>query len=535
MSSALRNITIVGGGTSGWLAASMIFAGRNRRNDGEDIAVTLIESPGIPTVGVGEATTLSMMWTLGLLALDEKDFFRHCDASVKAGVRFDGWDTGPDGAPSSYYHPFEAPHYVYGYAPAYHYHKRARAGVAQPPFAESMVTLPALMRAGKAPRRMDSPDFEGLAPYSYHVDATLFAGYLKEFCTTLDVTHIVDDVVDVELDERGFVTGLRLAEGGLHPVEFVVDCSGFRGLVIRKTLDEPYITYQDSLLCDRALALQLPHRDGAPLDAFTTSTALGAGWSWHVPLFSRRGTGYVFSSRFRSDEEAIAEFRDYLGPEAGDAEPAVIAMPVGRSRRSWVNNCLAVGLASGFVEPLESTSIHFVQMSIRWLLDNFPDRDCAPPLRDNYNRLVQSLYEDIRDFIVMHYCTSNREDTDFWRTARHDIAVPDRLRENLELWKHKLPSAPDLPNRTSLFSEWNYIYVLYGKHYYDGVRLPTEDVVGDDDFDEFSRDLDRRRSDALGAAADHWELLKRLRQTPTEPWYRAEGDRTLETGAPAIV
>ncbi len=535
MTNPINHVTVVGGGTAGWMAAAMIFAVRNRRGDGADLKITLIESPSIPTVGVGEATTLSMPWMLNLLAIDETDFFQKCDASFKIGVRFDGWDRDANGTPTSFLHPFEAPPFLYGFAPAYHYHKRRRAGADLPPLAEAVAPLTALLTANRAPRTAEAADFEGLTPYTYHVDAGLLAGYLREFCTTVGVAHVRDDVRDVTLDERGFVAALELERGGTFPVEFVVDCSGFGGLVVQKALAEPFVSYRDSLPCDRALALQVPHGDGAKLPPYTTATALDAGWAWSVPLYSRRGTGYVYSSAHVSDDEALGHLRRHVGPSSDGAEPAFIRMNVGRARRSWVNNCVAVGLAGGFIEPLESTSIHFVQMSIRWLLDNFPDRDCGAPLRDGYNALVEELYEDIRDFIVMHYHLSNREDTAFWRAARHDLQVSDRLADKLALWRHKLPSAPDCPNRLSLFSEWSYIYVLYGKGYFDNVTFPIEDALADGDYDEFTRDLDRRRADLLARAPDHRDLLDRLRRIPAEPWYRPEGDRVFEPAGAALV
>ncbi len=535
MTNAINHITIVGGGTAGWIAAAMLFGVRNRRNDGEDLKITLIESPTIPTVGVGEATTLSMNEMLQLLAIDEKDFFQKCDASFKLAVRFDGWDRNADGTPASYFHPFAAPAYLFGFPPAYHYHKRRRAGAPQQPFAEAMAPLCALLMENRAPRTADTADFEGLVPYTYHVDAGLLAAYLREYCTTVGVEHVRDDVRDVTLDERGFITALELERGGTFPVEFVIDCSGFRGIVIKKALAEPFVSYADSLPCDRALALQVPHMEGAPLPPYTTATALDAGWAWSVPLYSRRGTGYVYSSAHVSDDEAVAHLRDHVGPQADGADPAFIHMNVGRARRSWVNNCVAIGLAGGFIEPLESTSIHFVQMSIRWFVDNFPDRACSPPLRDAYNALVEELYRDIRDFIVMHYRLSNREDTDFWRFARHDLMMTDALRDKLALWRHKLPSATDHPSHLSLFTEWSYIYVLYGKDYFDGVTFPIDDALADDDFDQFTQWVNERRAGLLASAPDHRALLDQLRGMPTEPWYRPAGTREFEPTQAAML
>lgn len=535
MGERLKSITILGGGTAGWLAAAMIDAARNRRNDGPDMEITLIESPRIPTVGVGEATTLSMVWTLDLLALDEKDFIQKCDVSLKAGVKFTNWDHNPDGTPSWYMHPFEAPHYIHGMAPAYHYHKRAKAGVQQPPLAYSMVTLPAMLEANKAPRKAEAGNLDGLAAYSYHVDAGRFAGYLQDYCTTMGVTHISDDVVGVEQDENGFITALNLKEGGRHPVEFIVDSSGFAGEIIRKTLDEPFETYADSLLCDRAIAVQVPHGPNDPLKSYTSSTGLGSGWMWEVPLYSRRGRGYVYSSQFQSDDEALKEFLGAIEVDEADVKPNFIKMNIGRSRRSWVKNCLAIGLAGGFIEPLESTSIHFVQMAIRWFLDNFPDTDFSPALADSYNSLTRELYEDIRDFIVMHYCTSNRRDTDFWRTAGEDLAIPDALQAKLERFRYKLPSATDSVNRMSLFSEWNYIYVLYGKGFFDGITFPEEDFVCDDDFAEFTRGLDQARARVMAEAPDHRALLEQIRAEEITPWYQPEALPPTPPGGAAAI
>jgi Tryptophan halogenase len=535
MSEALKSITIVGGGTAGWFAAAMIFGTRNRRNDGEDLRITLIESPTVPTVGVGEATTLSMQQMLDLLALDEKDFFRQCDASLKCAVRFDRWDRTPDGSWSSFFHPFESPHYLYGYPPAYHYHRRARAGKMPQSLAHALTPLTEVIDSGRAPREIHAPDLEGLASYGYHVDAGRFAAYLRDYCVTMGVEHIRDDVVDVSLDERGFVSSLALKERGNHPVEFVIDCSGFQGLIIRKALNEPFVDYRDSLPCDRALALQVPHLPDAKLPAYTTSTALGAGWSWSVPLYSRRGTGYVYSSSFATEEQATREYLDFLGADHADASPASIKMNVGRSRRSWVNNCVAVGLAGGFVEPLESTSIHFVQMSLRWLMDNFPDRDCSPPLRDAYNGLVQNLYEEIRDFIVMHYALSNRDDTPFWNAARNELKLSDWLTERLELWRYKMPSPTDCTNRLSLFSEWSFIYVLYGKHFFDGVTFALEHSLGDHDFDVFLAEIDQQRREMMARSPDHRQLLTALRQSAGTPWYRAGAKEQATLPAAALV
>jgi tryptophan halogenase len=530
MSNRITRFTIVGGGSAGWLAASILLGTLNRRNDGADTQVELIESPTIPIVGVGEATTLSTFVTFAQLNIDELDFLKHCDATFKAAVRFSGWDVNADGSPRHYYHPFDAPPYMYNLPPAYHWHRRARAdraaGRPVAPFAHAMSPTPALMDAMRAPRSFEQGPFEGLVNYSYHLDATKLGEYLRGYCTALGVDYIADDVDGVQRDERGFISALQLRRRGGHAVEFVIDCSGFRSLILRQAMGEDFVPYSDSLLCDRALAAQLPHAaPDAPIAPFTTATALGAGWSWEVPLWSRRGTGYVYSSAHRSDDEAIAEFRTHLGEAGCEAEPRVIPMAIGRARRGWVKNCLGVGLSAGFIEPLESTSIHLTQVAIRRFLDHLPERDCAPVLAARYNRLTGEMYDDIRDFIVMHYCLSNRDDTPFWRDAKEAARVPDRVRERLALWRRKLPSALDIDTNNPLFPEWSYIYVLFGKGAVDDIAFPLEAAISDDDLDAFLAEQAAARARIMARAPDHRALLTRVHAEATDPWYGAAGAR----------
>lgn len=521
MVGSLKTLTIVGGGTAGWLAAAMVSAARNIPGEEPGIAITLIESPTIPTVGVGEATTLSMGWTLDLAGLDERDFMRHCDATFKAAVKFTDWDRDPDGTPKSYFHPFSFPRYLNGYAPAYHFHRRNKNGGGRP-FAPSMLGSCAVLDAMKSPRRPEAENLEGLFPYAYHVNAGLFAGYLRDYCKTIGVSHVLDDVVDVNLDDRGHVASLSLERGGEYPVEFVIDCSGFRSLILQKALEEPFLSFQDSLPCDRAMPMPVDHVDpDGPLPPFTTSTGLSSGWSWNVPLWSRRGTGYVYSSAHISDDEAQAELAALNGVPPDNA-PRAIDMNIGRTRRSWVNNCVGMGLAAGFIEPLESTSIHFVQMSIRWLLDNFPDSAFSPALQKNFNGLTSNLYEEIRDFIAMHYLLNNRDDSPFWTFARNELKCPDRLSELLDLWRYKLPTAPDLPNRNALFSEWSYMYVLFGKGYFDGIDFPTEEAIQDSDFDQFQFSVAQERNRLMAEALDHRAAIREIRGMTVPTWYRPE-------------
>ncbi|MEE8501938.1 MAG: tryptophan halogenase family protein, partial [Kiloniellales bacterium] len=346
--------------------------------------------------------------------------------------------------------------------------------------------------------------------YAYHLDAGLFALFLRDLAISRGVEHVLDDVEEVQQGENGFITALKLKERGLMPVQLVVDCSGFRSLIMGKVLNEPFESYSDHLLCDRALAVQLPHPDPTRLDPCTHSTALGAGWCWRVPLYSRVGTGSVFSSRFRSDDEAIEEFRSHLGEAGRDAEPRVIRMRIGRVRRTWVKNCVAIGLSGGFIEPLESTAIHMIECTARWLVRHFPDRSMSPVLVNNFNKFTQALYEEVRDFIMMHYYSSNRKEP-FWVAARSEIELSETLRERLELWRYTFPSVIDTSG-DRLFDYWNYLVVLYSKGFFKDVSMPLEGSTSKADWDRYLRRVMGMRRNMLETLPDHYELVTAIRE-----------------------
>lgn len=530
MSNRISHITIVGGGTAGWLAAALLNTGLNRRNDGPDVRITVIESPNIPSVGVGEATTISMRLTGAQMGLHEKDFIKRCNASFKGAVRFSNWDKEPDGSPRTYFHPFEQQRFLDNHNIVYHWQAWRRKGN-KGNLAEVVLPTLAPVMANRAPIMPDQKDFKGIYPYAYHFDAKLFADYMAEYGASLGVEHVRDDVTAVNLDERGFVKSLTLEQRGDWPVEFVIDCTGFRGLIIKEALKEPFLPYGDYLLCDKALALQIPHERPGVLESYTCSTGLDNGWSWRVPLYHRLGTGYVYSSAFATDDEAIREFRDHLKLPEDHPDPRVIPMRIGRTRNSWVKNCLAVGLSGGFIEPLESTSIHFTQMALRFFVEFFPDRTINPTYAREYNKVATELYEEIRDFIVLHYRTSNRDDTAFWRAARFETKMPDGLADKLELWKHKLPGPLECNRPWSLFEHSSFTFVLAGKGYFDDVTFPNEDTIGLDDFEKYLRAADKHRQHLMSTSKDHYEVLKAIHEGDYQPWYDPAPSRPPAAGA----
>ncbi len=504
----ITGVTIVGGGTAGWVTAMILNSSLNGRSDGPRVCITLVDSPNVPTVGVGESTVPGMPRLLQQLGIDEKQFMRQCNASFKLGVRFVHWHEDDAGRPLEYFNLFNSPAAIHGLSPAYHFHRFA-GPERYDEFADALVPTSDLIRARRGPRGLEQGDYESQVGYAYHVDAALFALFLRDICVARGVEHVLDDVVEVQQGENGFITALKLKERGLVPVQLVVDCTGFRSRIIGQVLEEPFESYSDLLLCDRALAQQIPHPAPGEIEPCTRSTALGAGWSWRVPLHSRVGTGYVFSSRFRSDQEAIEEFLDFLGPQAKDAEPQVIRMRIGRMRRHWVKNCVAIGLSSGFIEPLEATAIYMIETAARWLVRHFPDRAMSPVLAESYNDLTNTLYEEIRDFIVLHYFSTNRKEP-FWLAARQEIELPASLAERLELWRTTLPHTVDTTG-DRLFDYWNYLNVLYCKGTFRDCSYALEGSTSRDDWDAFTRRLTNFRRRLVAGLPDHHELLEAIR------------------------
>lgn len=464
MGAPITQVTIVGGGTAGWLTALLVQTFlKNHSSTPEAPRITLIESPNVPTVGVGEATVPGMPRTLRAAGISEQAFFKNCNASFKLGVLFGHWNVDRDGKPIDYVNPFARAGAVGGIDAGYYFLQHGAQGL---DFSQVFSPSVDLACAFKGPRPLGKGEYAQGVGFAYHLDAGKFAKMMREICIARGVEHVLEDVTRVEQDERGYITALELKESGRRPVQLVIDCTGFKGLIINEVLKEPFVSYSKYLANDRALAVQIPHRDPTKIASVTKSTALGAGWVWRVPLFNRIGTGYVFSSAHRSDDEARDEFLAHLGDEAQGAEPRVIPMRVGRNRNAWVKNCVAIGLSGGFIEPLESTAIHMIDIGVRWLMTYFPDQDYAAPLRQRYNKLTGNLYDEVRDFICLHYALGNRTDSQYWIDAREALEVPDSLAENLELWQYKLPQPYDL-EFDSLFTYGTYQAVMLGKRVYE--------------------------------------------------------------------
>ncbi|PHQ68669.1 MAG: tryptophan halogenase [Sneathiella sp.] len=516
MGEQISEITIVGGGTAGWLTAAFLIRFMNLRDEETPTKITLIESPNIPTIGVGEATVPTMVSLLASLGISEKEFFKRCNTTFKLGVRFSNWHHDENGQGKSFYHPFETVFsQLAGQNPSYHFHKYG-GPPGRPQIDEAFSVCVAAIRNKLAPKGLEHGDYEKHLNYAYHLDAGRFAEFLREISIERGVNHILDDVEEIEQDERGFITALNLQRQGRRPVELVIDCTGFKSVLLNKTLKVPFEDYSKYLLNNRALAVQVPHRDVENIEPCTTSTALGAGWSWRVPLYNRIGTGYVFSTHFRTDEEAMDEFLEHLGEDGIGAEPRAIPVNIGRMERAWEKNCIAIGLSAGFIEPLESTAIYMIDNSVKLLLLNFPDKDFAPSLAKRFNDTTEEMMVDIRDFIILHYCVNNRNDSEYWRVAREEMTVPDSLQTRLEEFKYPLPTTTEFDS-TFLFNNVNYTLILSARGYFDGIKYPAERFIARSDWDARARDFDNYEKRLLAKLPNHYQLLRKFRGEEPEP------------------
>jgi tryptophan halogenase len=503
----IKEIAIVGGGTAGWLTAVYLDRALNRA-PGKTCTITLIESREIGIIGVGESTIPSMRPLFQLLGFEEDDWMRACNATFKLGVKYVHWSglTARD----VYWHTFPpllTPGSDYD---VFNYWLRRRAQGDEDPFALTCLPSTLFAMAGKSPRRGDEPPYEGGVTYAYHLDARLLASYLKNVGTGRGVRHVVDTVRHVSLDERGFIAGLHTAEHGTVTADLYVDCSGFAGLLINQALHEQFESYGDCLFCDRAIALPVPTDDAREgVNPYTTATAGNAGWFFHVPLMGRSGNGYVYASGFLSPDEAERELRARIGPRADGLPARHLTMRIGKNRCSWVKNCVSIGLASGFVEPMEATALLLIDIAASLLVSYFPDKTYPPRLIEEFNKTINKMYEDIRDFIVLHYCISHREDTPFWRTNKHHPAVPDSLKARLELWQEMLLPNFELQRIPSAFVDYSWFCTMVGMHVYPERVMPIFDHL-DDSALEVSLAGMRQAAESLRGYPDHAEYLRRL-------------------------
>ena len=486
---SLRSIVILGGGTAGWMVAASLarFA--------PHLAITLVESEAIGTVGVGEATIPQIRLFNSALGLDEADFLRETRGSLKLGIEFAGWTE--EG--SSYMHAFGTIGQPAGLLPFQHYWLRAK----QLGFAKPLVRYSANELAARLMRVQHGTGTPQL-PYAYHFDAALYAAYLRRFAEAREVTRVEGQVAEVERDgESGDITALVLDGGHRIAGDFFIDCSGFRGLLIEDELGAGYEDWTHWLPCDRAVAV--PCASGGDFTPYTRSTARRAGWQWRIPLQHRIGNGYVYSSAHISDDEAAAVLLANLdGAPEGDPRP--LRFTTGMRKRQWVGNCLAIGLSAGFLEPLESTSIHLAQTAISRFLSVLPAGRPDPSVIDWFNAQAAFEWSRVRDFIVLHYWANARHGEPLWDQVRA-MALPDTLSAKIEQWQ-----AAGLIHREQeeLFTEPGWFQVFAGQEVEACSYNPMADIMPEADLRALLESTEAAMVEQVRPLPHHIDVLKRL-------------------------
>ena len=486
-------VVIVGGGTAGWMAAAALS-----HHFGKALAVTLIESEEIGTVGVGEATIPQIRLFNSSLGIDERDFLRETSGTIKLGIEFIGWQR--EG--TRYIHGFGDVGRTIGLVPFYHYWLRYRAE-GGPLDLEDFSPNALAAREG---RYGPGPGVTAarMPPSAYHFDAMKYAAFLRRYAEARGVTRREGIVKAWDLDgDSGFLRALTLQDGTRLEGDLFLDCTGFRGLLIEQALQSGYEDWSHWLPCDRAIAL--PSEGRGRLDPFTRATARAAGWQWEIPLQHRTGNGHVYASAFLSDDRALEVLRANL-PGKALAEPRQLRFLTGKRRRIWSRNVVAVGLASGFLEPLESTSIHLIQSTIARLLAFFPDRACDPALRDAFNAQMDFEFACIRDFLILHYHLTERDESDFWRHCR-GMTLPDSLAEKIALFRE---AGRILRFNTELFDVPSWLQVMLGQGLQPARHHPMVDAAPRADLLRYIETNAREVRRQVNDLGDHGAYLRRI-------------------------
>ncbi|WP_344697720.1 tryptophan halogenase family protein [Sphingomonas limnosediminicola] len=490
-----RRIVVVGGGTAGWMTAAALG-----RFCLPGMSVTLVESDEIGIVGVGEATIPSIALFNQSLGIDEAAFVAATGGTFKLGIAFDGWGK-PDEA---YVHAFGLVGSALGVVPFHHYWLRGRKlGIAKQ---LGHYILHTIAVAGNRFAHVQRPPGSVLPPlpYAYHFDASLYARFLRGFAENLGVVRQEGKIVAVERDQQnGDVAAVLLANGTRVTGDLFIDCSGFRGLLIEQELEAGFEDWTQWLQCDRAVAV--PCERVEPLIPLTRSIAREAGWQWRIPLQHRTGNGYVFSSRRISEDEATATLLANLDGEA-KADPRTIRFTTGRRRKTWVRNVVAIGLSSGFIEPLESTSIHLIQTAINRLLELLPAGEITDATRDDFNERSALEMERVRDFIILHYHANQREGEPFWDELRA-MEVPEALQHKMDLFQS---TARVSASFDELFDARAWIQVLIGQNIMPKTYHPIADLLPESRLREFLDRLERAHIEDVSRMPDHGEFVSKF-------------------------
>ena len=424
MNASPLNIVIVGGGTAGWMAANLLA----KRWQHKAVSVTLVESPDIGIIGVGEGSTPTLKRFFEDMNIAESDWMAACNATYKVSIQFDGWS--PESGVSSYAHPFISQLDTFSERPFYVNCLTRRMGL------DVNVTPGDFLFNGWLAKHKRSPQTPANFPfrieYGYHFDSGLLGAFLQRHAQTLGVTHKSRNIESVQCHPNGDIASLHTREGEIIEGDLFIDCSGFRSLLLQQTLKVPFKSFKDNLFNDAAVVCATDALEDRPVE--TRSTALSTGWAWQIPLTNRTGNGYVYSSAFISQEDAEKELLTHLGVNDDEAQTRHLTMKVGQVSEHWSRNCLALGLSQGFIEPLEATALHLVQTSVEIFMDHYEKGGFSDQYRAAYNQVIGERFERVRDYIVAHYKLNTRNDSEYWRANRNNDVLSESLLQLLDVW-----------------------------------------------------------------------------------------------------
>ncbi len=454
MNKRVKHIVIVGGGTAGWMTAGLLAARHPDRGE-NGISITLIESPEVPSVGVGEGTWPTIRKTLSRIGIKEAEFLVQCQASFKQGSQFDRWVTGEDG--DTYHHPFELP---VSHIPNDLLHAW-QTSMPEKTFAQAVCVQSSPSLRGLAPKQTSMPDFVGAINYAYHLDAVKMADLLRlHVVEKLGVTHISDHVTQINGATDAPIESVTTRENSDIKGDLFVDCTGNASIMLGGHYGVEFVDKSHILFNDRAIVTHIPVGESDPIHSETISTAHKAGWIWDIGLQNRRGIGCVYSSKYMKDDEAEQILHDYTGnPELPVRH---LKFQSGHRTHFWHENCLAIGLSAGFLEPLEASAIVLVELSAEALAENLPvNAEDMKIEAKKFNHRFSYRWDRIVDFLKLHYVLSQREE-DYWRDNRKPASIPERLSDYLEVWKHRPPSQYDFEHASEVFPAASYQFIVYG-------------------------------------------------------------------------
>jgi len=515
MSQTIKHIVIIGGGTAGWITAGILAAEHITPDSKNSIKITLIESTEIAPIGVGEGTWPSMRETLKAIGINEADFLNQCDASFKQGSKFVDWvDTNKPN--DTYYHPFTLPEDYFELNLANHWQLHGQ----QIPFADAVTFQSHLCHKNLAPKQITTPAYSFIGNYGYHLDAGKFAPFIRKHCIEkLGVIHIDDMVEHVCLQEDDDIQSVHTINHGEIAGDLFIDCSGLHGLLLDKTYQIPFISCKDILCNDTALAAQVPYDSPAQnIQSATVSTAVKNGWIWDIGLQSRRGVGHVYSSAHCNEQDAKQTLIDYIektSPKASIDNLTIRKLSINPGYREvlWHKNAVAIGMAAGFIEPLEASAIAMIELSAKFISTQLPrNRAAMNNIAERFNHKFLNRWEQIIDFLKLHYILSKRRDSQYWQDCTSLENVPQRLLNKLALWETQAPYTYDSMVTEELFPSASYQYIYYGMGGKTDVKVTNKIHKQQNKVTEIIQQNNQKTSQLLNMLPNNRELLNKIKQ-----------------------